>query len=441
MELRNLLRGAGWLLLLLLLVGGISLAMWARPTLVQPEQPSLQAEVPLEEFPHYLYHRLVTIDVPVREVRIANQAPLSVEILLERTGQGGVQDPDEIWYEHLSVREAALSYLNGPRVESVRVGWIDPEGVVTFAQPVSFAPDAPGQNLAPLSPSSLDENIIQQLITSRIDLHDMQLDSITVTTGGLVRENARLVMLEISMTDRMHYYIPAIGQFLEQFYWLEETFPEAGAAQIALVRVILRSAYGSRLGDFIRDLELSGMTGWGYMPLWITPRNPGGLRPIVTPCFEGQYFLPYGYPGPNETPPPCSYQPTFEPYPFTIIETPVPTLEYPSPSAMPPETETPTPLPYPMPEPTEIEITPTLPLETETASPTPWPTPLPPETETPTTTQEAVTSTPIPTEPIHPLDTDTPTATLEVDTPTPTPIDTPQPTAFELTPALTPSGD
>lgn len=221
--------------------------------------------------------------IPIQEVSILRESPMEVQIALQSISPSEVATTDDMWNKHIAARWAELAYLTGPRVDSYQLRLVNAKGKAIGSERVFLNSGYPSQHLTTVGVAALDESATLAILRERLDFLGMTPIRWKATTGGVVRDNTKVIEVDVSTPNIeaanrvINLLVPSVSRAVHQI----------GAntgAQIAIFRLRVIDESGKVLVDHILDLE-TGTENWsvenGVEANWYP--KPAPTRPLPTP--------------------------------------------------------------------------------------------------------------------------------------------------------------
>jgi hypothetical protein len=241
--------------------------------------------------------RLVQSGVPVRSITVDSRIPFQITIILQSTGAGDRRTEDDVWNEHLAIRESSLAHKFGLNLDGFTLVLINQQGeTIDWSQigPGSLNPQSLAYRQFSSGTKELDNQATEALLREQLDFRGMAVDELTVTTGVGSELDVQSVSIRLSTLNLQtaNPAIPAIIGSLKN--GLNKVNQESDYSQVAICRLWILDSSGNILLSYNYDLEL-GSEWWGMAPGITQDWFP---HPIETPA---KTSTPHSYPTPQVT--------------------------------------------------------------------------------------------------------------------------------------------
>ncbi len=201
----------------------------------------------------YLEERLKQQNVPVSEIKVLQQSPLQIEVIVRSMSDDDKGMPEDAINMLLVHHETILANQRGCRIDGVTRVLINKMGKRIFG--VFDSLDT--KKVPPQLPrSAVSDAATEKAAKEKIKLHGLALANTKVSSV----EGIQTLNLELSSSsiEEANHLLP---QFIPSLY---ATIPALNAAgsQIALYKVEVRDQNGNMLFTYIRDIQLGHETWW-----------------------------------------------------------------------------------------------------------------------------------------------------------------------------------
>lgn len=199
--------------------------------------------------------RLDELDVPLKSVQYAQKGQNQLEIILQSQSNNEAATQEDLWYRHLAYREAELMHLNGHRIDGYRLILVNQKDEIISSETIFLNEDMPSQTLQPARKPSMDEDSVRKLIMEKFNIYDLQIMSLSVQTGGVVRSNTRCVQFDLSVStvERLNQIVDPLILSVRP---LIENINNEHGAQISLLRLRIYADGEHLLVEYIYDFDL-----------------------------------------------------------------------------------------------------------------------------------------------------------------------------------------
>ncbi len=181
---------------------------------------------------------------------------------------------DDMWFRILAIREATLSYQYGFRIASFTLAIVNDAGQTLSAASMFLDPNEPSQKLSVNPVKKLDNDLTRKLVIGQIDLQDMSLESLSVTSNNAVFQNGQVLSatFQVDNVETANRVVPAFVMSLSSSLIKVNS---NSASHVALARIKVHDANGKLLLDYIWDVDLDkatfylaeGIESWYPKPL------------------------------------------------------------------------------------------------------------------------------------------------------------------------------
>jgi hypothetical protein len=225
--------------------------------------------------------------VPLLNITTLSRSPFQIEISIERTQNIDEWSSDDLWYDHLSRREAELAYLNGHRLDSYTLAVYNPQGELLKWEQTFLSPGAISQNPYPYKNATPDDKTVEQNANDLIELYGLSLDSLQVKTGIGSRVDVQLLTIQMSAND-LSIVNEAVPNIIPSIRIMTMKLNEVPGGRIAIIWLKIINNKGDPLLEYLWDLELDverggteeGVTSWFTGPL---SEPEGDMEPTNLP--------------------------------------------------------------------------------------------------------------------------------------------------------------
>lgn len=252
-----------------------------------------------------LTERLTKQGVPVKDITVQNRMPFQIEITLQSSSGEAIRAPEDFWYKHLVWREAALAHRLGFRLHSFTLILLNAQGEILSWDQIYLYPDDLAQQSFPPDPSELDDKATKRLITDRINLYGMSIDSVEVSTGVGAYDDVQMLVIQLSVQD-IQIANRALPQFMPSLRPLLEGINAEPGTRVAICRIELIDSKGRLLLEYLWDLEIG--------------RHTWHIADDLTKDW-------FPHPAPEETPSSSPLSTPLPPLPSSPLSTPLPSPE------------------------------------------------------------------------------------------------------------------
>ncbi len=183
--------GTGMLLIGVITIFATYIKRDEQPGVISPSTPPLPAARVLSE-------RLRQRGVPVKELRVIEEAPLQIEITLQSASVNDKQMEDDLWSETIATHEATMAHRLGFPIASFTILSVNRNGEVIAKGTTFLQPSDRSQTLPTSMPGNTDRVAITNMLKQQFGPEAMRLESLTVTPydpgekeGSRTSESAR----------------------------------------------------------------------------------------------------------------------------------------------------------------------------------------------------------------------------------------------------------
>lgn len=232
-----------------------------------------------------LAQRLKQQGVPVKSVSIVSRVPLSIEITLQSSSNSKAATLDDEWFILLARREATLAYRFGMRIDSYQLRVLNAKGEKIWWVQVYLHPNDLSQKLGMSPPSKVDNATAKRLVTERLQLAGMTLDTLDITLDTIQGSTGQILLIQLSVPD-LDAANRSLPLFMDSLRRMLDTINSEQGTGLILCRLKLVDRRGQVLFHFAQDVETGQRQASGVKGLaegWYLHRGPMKLtEPIPT---------------------------------------------------------------------------------------------------------------------------------------------------------------
>jgi len=229
--------------------------------------------------------------IPVKDIKITNQSPLTVEITIQSTSNNQRVTPDDAIFSTITDQQIALARRHQIKIDILKVTIVNSQG-----QPISWSeiPVDKSVDTSPVIPSQIDNATLVNAIREQIPLNGMAIQTLDV---ALNEDQAQMITMTLSVPD-IHVANFAVPSFMPALAGLMQRLKSERGAQIASYRVDVVDNQGQPLLKYMRYyLGSEEHEGWwqadGMTQDWFPhPVPPGAPSDTNTPLPTPPYPAP-----------------------------------------------------------------------------------------------------------------------------------------------------
>jgi len=234
----------------------------------------------------------------VKEIKLVERSPLSVEIILQWMSEPENLDVEDRWMKFLTQREAELAYLTiGEPISTYHIMMLTPKGELIDGITGSLSPEMYSQQLSPASPAATGDEETRDLLYKEWNTGKNEWLTLQVESDHYARENTKYVYMEWSSgTDSFEeskVRVQAVGGIGPAGVNNIDDFNARHGAQIAIVRVKVFDPLGNLVAQYLYDAERRHESVWmaeGIEPEWMP--HPAPIEEITETPLPTPTHLP-----------------------------------------------------------------------------------------------------------------------------------------------------
>lgn len=252
-----------------------------------------------------LNERLKQAGLHIQDISIESRNPFQIEIVVIQKNNDGEWSSDAFWQDHLIKREVELSYKYGHELDSYSLFYADENGQIMKGGQKFLYPSDPSQKPYPFNSSTPDDQVVKKMISERIELFGVNLESIDVTTGIGSFNDVQLLKINLSTND-LQIADRAASRIVLSIRQLVEEINDEPGVRIAVVWVELVDETQEPLLVYLWDLELhneKGGTAEGITDGFPSPAEPEENKDPTRTPYPTLTTQPYPEPSEQKTMP------------------------------------------------------------------------------------------------------------------------------------------